>query len=117
MLAIVPIRGDTAKFTYYTTSRQRGPYSAPLIAKAEEIPLRIEQKKETEPSKPPAQVIPACSWASYKKRGIGYGVVGGVGIVIGASGQKAGFGLAAAAALVAGVDGVMSANRSECKSR
>ena len=117
MLMIVPIRGDTARFPYYTTLARRGPYSAPLIASKppEEIPRTVEAKKpETQKTVP---TMPACSWSSYKKRGIGYGVAGGAGLVIGASGQKAGFGLAAVAAIAAGIDGVVSANRSGCKSR
>lgn len=116
-LTVISRRGTSFKRIYNTTSSIPGPDSPRLIAAkpAQEIPRTVE-RKDAEPAKQ-APIMPACSWAGYKKRGIGYGVVGGVGIVIGASGQKAGFGLAAVAAVVAGIDGLVSANRSECKSR
>ena len=115
-LSVITNKGDSLTRRFYTTSTKPGPDSPRLVATkpTAEIPVVVDKPKEIIVEPPVRRV---CSYSGFKKRGIGYAIVGGVGIAVGAGGQKAGFGLAAAAAVVAGIDGIMSANRSECKSR
>jgi hypothetical protein len=102
-------RGDSTAVSYRTNAK-------PVVLAAKPPTTEPVPTIPTQPSTGPvaAPVIHVCSWRPYQKRSIAYGIVGIGGIAVGAGGQKAGYGIAGLAAVVAGVDAFMTSNRTGC---
>jgi len=102
-------RGDSTAVSYRTNAR-------PVVLAQK--PTRTDSAP-TIPTQPPpkqivAPVIHVCSWRPYQKRSIAYGIVGIGGLAVGAGGQKAGYGVAGLAAVLAGVDAFVTSKRPGC---
>ena len=103
-------RGDSTAVSYRTNAK-------PVVLAAKPRPETAATIPTQPPPKPVATpVIHVCSWRPYQKRNIAYGIVGIGGLAVGAGGQKAGYGVAGVAAILAGVDAFVTSNRTGCQS-
>ena len=102
-------RGDSTAVSYRTNAK-------PVVLAGK--PPKTDSAATIPTQPPPKQiatpVIHVCSWRPYQKRSIAYGVVGIGGLAVGAGGQKAGYGVAGLAAILAGVDAFVTSNRTGC---